>query len=141
MVKAMKAMKKGAAMRAMTQSDMFGALEKAAGVKKKDCKAVFGALQGLVVSALKSHGKFVIPGVSMIKQAQEGDACGQEDGLWQGDQGEGEARVQGGEVLRPEGPEGRVLSVIRFASRCWRCSPPKLVQSRESLADAVPPGW
>merc|ERR1712046_534510 len=37
------------------------------GVKKKDCKAVFGALQGLVVSALKSHGKFVIPGVSMVK--------------------------------------------------------------------------
>lgn len=63
----MKAMKKGAAMRAMSQSDMFGSLEKSSGVKKKDCKAVFGALQGLVVSALKSHGKFVIPGVSMIK--------------------------------------------------------------------------
>merc|ERR1712057_154028 len=64
MVKAMKAMK---AMRAMTQSDVFGALEKSSGVKKKDCKAVLGSLQGLVVSALKSHGKFVIPGVSMIK--------------------------------------------------------------------------
>merc|ERR1719456_2231723 len=60
----MKAMK---AMRAMTQSDTFAALEKSAGVKKKDCKSVVGALQGLVVSALKSHGKFVIPGVSMIK--------------------------------------------------------------------------
>merc|ERR1719353_2007748 len=57
----------GKAMRAMTQSDMFGALEKSSGVKKKDCKAVFGALQGLVVSTLKSHGKFVIPGVAMIK--------------------------------------------------------------------------
>merc|ERR1712057_20085 len=61
MVKAMKAMG------AMTQSDMFGALEKSSGVKKKDCKAVLGSLQGLVVSALKSHGKFVIPGVSRIK--------------------------------------------------------------------------
>merc|ERR1719265_466499 len=42
--------------------------------------------------------------------AQEGKACGEEDGLWQGNQGEGEARVQGGEVLRPQEPPGELLS-------------------------------
>merc|ERR1711988_61777 len=64
MVKAMGSMK---AMRGMTQSDMFAQIEKSAGVKKKECKAVFAALQTLVPDALKKHGKFTIPGVSMIK--------------------------------------------------------------------------
>merc|ERR1711988_463221 len=64
MGKSMKSMK---AMRAMTQSDMFAQIEASAGVKKKDCKAVFTALQDLVPDALKKHGKFTIPGVSMIK--------------------------------------------------------------------------
>merc|ERR1711988_784939 len=64
MGKSMKSMK---AMRAMTQSDMFAQIEASAGVKKKDCKAVFNALQTLVPDALKKHGKFTIPGVSMIK--------------------------------------------------------------------------
>merc|ERR1711959_564014 len=67
MGKAMKAMKAMGAMRSMTQSDMFAQIEKSAGVKKKDCKAVFAALQTLVPDALKKHGKFTIPGVSMIK--------------------------------------------------------------------------
>merc|ERR1711934_1207422 len=53
--------------RRMTQSDMFAQIEASAGVKKKECKAVFAALQTLVPDALKKHGKFTIPGVSMIK--------------------------------------------------------------------------
>merc|ERR550514_372579 len=60
----MKAMK---AMRSMSQSDMFAQLEASAGVKKKDCKAIFSALQAIVPAELKGNGKFTIPGVAMIK--------------------------------------------------------------------------
>merc|ERR1712225_39263 len=60
----MKAMK---AKRSMSQSDMFAQIEASAGVKKKDCKAVFSALQDLVPDAVKKSGKFTIPGVVMIK--------------------------------------------------------------------------
>merc|ERR1719473_627382 len=109
------------AMKAMTQSDVFAALEKSSSVEE--------GLQG---------GNWFPPGPRCLgleeprevrdprcvdDQAppQEGDAGRQEDGVWQGDQGEGEARVQGGEVLRPEEPEGQLLSVICFACRCQRC--------------------
>merc|ERR1711918_9130 len=62
----MKAMK-AKAMRAMSQSDIFAEIEAKSGVKKKDCKAFFSALQTLVPAALKKDGKFTIPGVTMIK--------------------------------------------------------------------------
>merc|ERR1719359_468208 len=60
----MKAMK---AMRGMSMGDVFSQLEASAGVKKKDCKAVFSALQNLVPDAVKKNGKFTIPGVVMVK--------------------------------------------------------------------------
>merc|ERR1712093_826309 len=73
MVKAMKAMKamkfvsKGAKGRAMPKGELFGAIESTSGIKKKEVKAIFGALEGLIPAQLKATGKFTIPGVTMIK--------------------------------------------------------------------------
>merc|ERR1711988_2082741 len=73
MVKAMKAMKamkrvsKAVKGRAMPKSEIFGAIESTSGVKKKEVKAVFGALEGLIPAQLKATGKFTLPGITMIK--------------------------------------------------------------------------
>ena len=69
-MKAMKAMKrvsKAVKGRAMPKSEIFGAIESTAGVKKKEVKAVFGALEGLIPAQLKATGKFTLPGITMIK--------------------------------------------------------------------------
>ena len=70
MVKAMKAMKRvssAAKGRAMPKGELFGAIESTSGIKKKDVKAVFGALESLIPAQLKASGKFAIPGITMIK--------------------------------------------------------------------------
>merc|ERR1712178_27114 len=70
MVKAMKAMKRvssAAKGRAMPKGELFSAIESTSGIKKKEVKAVFGALETLIPSALKASGKFTIPGITMIK--------------------------------------------------------------------------
>ena len=70
MVKAMKAMKRvssAAKGRAMPKGELFGAIESTSGIKKKDVKAVFGALEALIPAQLKAAGKFAIPGITMIK--------------------------------------------------------------------------
>merc|ERR1712093_82609 len=73
MVKAMKAMKamkfvsKTAKGRAMPKGELFGAIESTSGIKKKEVKAIFGALEGIIPAQLKATGKFTIPGVTMIK--------------------------------------------------------------------------
>merc|ERR1712178_546007 len=61
-MKAMKAMKKAA-----TKSETIGALEATSGVAKKEVSAILGALETEAVAQLKKAGKFVIPGVTMIK--------------------------------------------------------------------------
>ena len=69
-MKAMKAMKrvsKVAKGRAMPKGEIFGAIESTSGIKKKDVKAVFGALETIVPAQLKATGKFTIPGITMIK--------------------------------------------------------------------------
>merc|ERR1711881_23389 len=53
--------------KAMSKSDIYGALEGKTGLKKKDVKAVMEALVGIIPGALKASGKFTIPGVTMIK--------------------------------------------------------------------------
>merc|ERR1712118_454134 len=70
MVKAMKAMKRvssAAKGRAMPKGEVFGAIESTSGIKKKEVKAVFGALESLIPAQLKATGKFTIPGITMIK--------------------------------------------------------------------------
>ena len=70
MVKAMKAMKRvssAAKGRAMPKGELFGAIESTSGIKKKEVKAVFGALESLIPAQLKASGKFTIPGITMIK--------------------------------------------------------------------------
>merc|ERR1719174_989685 len=66
-MKAMKRVTKTAKGRAMPKGEIFGAIESTSGVKKRDVKAVFEGLTGLIPSQLKAAGKFVIPGVTMIK--------------------------------------------------------------------------
>ena len=70
MVKAMKAMKRvssAAKGRAMPKGELFGAIESTSGIKKKEVKVVFGALESLIPTQLKATGKFTIPGITMIK--------------------------------------------------------------------------
>jgi len=48
-------------------SSATAAIEAKTGVKRKGVKGVFEALEGLIPGALKSAGKFTIPGLTMIK--------------------------------------------------------------------------
>merc|ERR1719409_1696883 len=66
-MKAMKRVSKAAKGRAMPKGEIFGAIEASSGIKKKDVKAVFGALETIVPAQLKATGKFTIPGLTMIK--------------------------------------------------------------------------
>merc|ERR1712093_268453 len=67
-MKAMKRVSKVAkAGRALPKGEVFNAIEATSGIKKKDVKAVFGALESIVPTRLKASGKFVIPGITMIK--------------------------------------------------------------------------
>ena len=69
-MKAMKAMKRVSKVvkgRAMPKGEVFGAIETSSGIKKRDVKAVFGALEAIVPAQLKASGKFTIPGITMIK--------------------------------------------------------------------------
>merc|ERR1719387_1396058 len=61
-MKAMKAMKKAA-----TKGETLAALEAASGVSKKEVGAVLAALEDVAVAQVKKAGKFVVPGVVMIK--------------------------------------------------------------------------
>merc|ERR1711943_48908 len=63
----MKRVSKAAKGRAMPKGEIFGAIESTSGVKKRDVKAVFESLGSLIPGQLKAAGKFVIPGVTMIK--------------------------------------------------------------------------
>merc|ERR1712139_294141 len=57
----------GAMKKAATKGETIGALEAASGAGKKVVKAVLEALEGEAVKQLKKNGKFVLPGVTMIK--------------------------------------------------------------------------
>merc|ERR1719261_2233797 len=66
-MKAMKRVSKVVKGRAMPKGEVFGAIEASSGIKKRDVKVVFGALEAIVPAQLKATGKFTIPGVTMIK--------------------------------------------------------------------------
>merc|ERR1712216_275248 len=61
MGKAMKAAK------APTQSATLDALADASGIGKKEVKTVIEAIGSIAVKTLKGSGKFVVPGVAMLK--------------------------------------------------------------------------
>merc|ERR1711990_251341 len=42
-------------------------IKASSGIKKRDVKTVFGALESLIPAQLKASGKFTIPGITMIK--------------------------------------------------------------------------
>eukprot|EP00972_Heterocapsa_arctica_P030826 4535663-Heterocapsa_arctica.AAC.1 len=62
----MKAMKKAAGAKVMTKGALAEALAADTELKKSECMKVLGALAGVAAKQVKS-GKFVIPGVCMIK--------------------------------------------------------------------------
>merc|ERR1719183_637533 len=66
-MKAMKRVSTAAKGRAMPKGEVFGAIEASSGIKKRDVKTIFGALESLIPAQLKASGKFTIPGIRMIK--------------------------------------------------------------------------
>ena len=64
-MKAMKAMKAG--VRAMSKSGMADSIATALSLKRRDVTKVMGALAELGSKEVKSVGKFVIPGLCMLK--------------------------------------------------------------------------
>merc|ERR1719301_292373 len=62
-MKAMKVMKK----KAITKTETLSAIEAASGVAKKEVGSVLSALEKVAVAQVKKAGKFVVPGVVMIK--------------------------------------------------------------------------
>merc|ERR1719420_2884364 len=65
-MKAMKAMK-GKAVKAMTKGGICDVLAGASGLKKAECSAILDALTELGTKEVKKTGKFVFPGLCMIK--------------------------------------------------------------------------
>merc|ERR1712050_710499 len=64
-MKAMKAMKAGA--KAMAKSGISSALAEQNDMKPKQCAGIMDSLAALAAAEVKKAGKFVIPGVCMIK--------------------------------------------------------------------------
>merc|ERR1712070_903896 len=63
---AMKAMKAASGSR-MTASGMHDAISTTTGLKRKDVKGVFESLCEVATAEVKKAGKFVIPGITMLK--------------------------------------------------------------------------
>ncbi|CAE8612471.1 unnamed protein product [Polarella glacialis] len=68
-MKAMKAMKAGK--RAMTKGGLAEALASETGLKKSECSKVVDAITLVGAKEVKSTGKFVLPGLCMIKTRQK----------------------------------------------------------------------
>merc|ERR1711982_230193 len=68
-MKAMKAMKASnrAAGKALSKGGIAEALAAASEVKKSDCSKIMDALAEMAATQVKSVGKFVVPGLVMIK--------------------------------------------------------------------------
>merc|ERR1711935_69767 len=62
----MKAMKAASGSR-MTASGMYDAISTTTGLKKKEVKGVFDSLCEVATAEVKKAGKFVIPGITMLK--------------------------------------------------------------------------
>ena len=64
-MKAMKAMKGGS--KVMTKSALGEALATATEIKRSECMKIVNSLAEIAATQVKSAGKFIIPGVCMIK--------------------------------------------------------------------------
>merc|ERR1711988_1599806 len=65
----MKAMKTGA--KAMTKGGLAEALATETELKRSECMKIMGSLAGVAIEQVKSAGKFVLPGICMIKTRQK----------------------------------------------------------------------
>merc|ERR1711904_456354 len=61
----MKAMKAGA--KAMTKGGLAEALATETEIKKSECMKIVNSLAGIAAEQVKSAGKFVLPGICMVK--------------------------------------------------------------------------
>merc|ERR1712194_344054 len=77
-MKAMKAMKAG--VKAITKSGISATLAEQNELKAKQCAGIMDSLAALASAEVKKAGKFVIPGVCMIKTPQAGHQGGYENG-------------------------------------------------------------
>ena len=64
---AMKAMKAMKAVKSLSKGAIAEALATESGLKKSECSKVLGVLVAVATKQVKSAGKFVIPGVCMVK--------------------------------------------------------------------------
>merc|ERR1712125_269756 len=65
----MKAMKAGA--KAMTKGGLAEALATETELKRSECMKIVNSLAGVATEQVKSAGKFVLPGICMIKTRQK----------------------------------------------------------------------
>merc|ERR1719396_266000 len=70
-MKAMKAMKTGGGVRAMSKSGMVDGIASSLSLKRRDVTKVMGALADLGSKEVKAVGKFAIPGLCMIKSRKK----------------------------------------------------------------------
>merc|ERR1719476_381519 len=68
-MKGMKAMKAGA--RPMTKGGLAEAIASGAEIKKSEASKIIDSLAGIATQQVKSMGKFVLPGLCMIKTRQK----------------------------------------------------------------------
>merc|ERR1739847_245417 len=64
-MKAIKAMKGGA--KPMTKSGLAEALATETEIKRSECMKIVNSLAGIAAEQVKSAGKFVLPGICMVK--------------------------------------------------------------------------
>merc|ERR1712203_183803 len=78
-------------MGALSKGALAGELAEACEMKKSEVSKVLDSLASIATSEVKKAGKVTIPGLCMIIKGEAGNQGGQEGGLWEGDDGEGQA--------------------------------------------------
>merc|ERR1712124_228268 len=121
--KAMKAMKKGMkamkSVKSISKGGIADALATATEGKKSEMGKLLDALAELATSETKKTGKFVIPGVCMIKTRHSSKEGWQAYGFWQRSEGEGKGSTHSREVLCSESSEGvRVRDTCTLRAVC-----------------------
>merc|ERR1711862_740277 len=90
-MKAMKAMKAMKVATSMSKGAIAEKLAAETGLKKSQCSKVMGVLADVAQTQVKKAGKFVVPGVCMVKTRVKPAKGGQEAHVRQGDGCQGEA--------------------------------------------------
>merc|ERR1712032_1410434 len=132
MGKAMKAMK---AMKSRTGKLSKGGIAEALAtqhdLKRSICSKLLDTLAEIGASEVKSNGKFVLPGLCMIKTKEGGDQSGQEDDVRTGGSCQGEASEDCRQGFRRCGFE-KGVQVIRAVVR-ENLAPPMIMETKATI--------